>query len=168
VMGRRIAAYLIDAVIALAVAASVFWSVSETVENTPLISCGDDNAPTLCLELGDTIRFAESGDANLVTGSGLLVWAVFGIVIQGVTGGTPGKLMVGLRGCPDRAADAGAATAPAARRPAIVGSATQRLHLVRCGPGPVDDPRHRLGPVASHVTPATTGPMRVGGPTAQP
>jgi uncharacterized RDD family membrane protein YckC len=97
VMGRRIGAYLIDVLIAWAVMAAVFWSVSNTVPNSPLISCNDDNAPTLCLELGDTIRFAEGGDANLVTVAGILVWAVFGIVIQGVTGGTPGKLMVGLR-----------------------------------------------------------------------
>lgn len=97
VMGRRIGAYLIDAVIAWVVMAAVFWSVSDTVPNSPLLSCGDDNAPTLCLELGDTIRFAEGGDANMVTIAGLVVWAVFGIVIQGLTGGTPGKLMVGLR-----------------------------------------------------------------------
>ncbi|MFN3216750.1 MAG: RDD family protein [Acidimicrobiales bacterium] len=97
VMGRRIGAYLIDAVIAWAVMAAVFWSVSNTVPNSPLISCTDDDAPTLCFELGDTIRFAEGGDANMVTVSGLVVWAIFGIVIQGLTGGTPGKLMVGLR-----------------------------------------------------------------------
>jgi uncharacterized RDD family membrane protein YckC len=97
VMGRRIGAYLIDVVIAWVVMAAVFWAVSDTVPNSALISCSDADAPTLCFEIGDTIRFAEGGDANLVTVAGLLVWAVFGIAVQGVTGGTPGKLMVGLR-----------------------------------------------------------------------
>lgn len=97
VMGRRIGAYLIDAVLGWAVMIAVFWSVSESVPATALTTCDSPGAPSLCFEAGDTIRFAEAGDANLVTLSGLVAWAVFGILIQGVTGGTPGKLMVGLR-----------------------------------------------------------------------
>ncbi len=96
-MGRRIVAYLIDVVIGWAVMFAVFWSVSDVITNVGSLSCDDENAPALCLQFGDTIRFAEGGDASLVTISGIAVWALLGIIVQGLTGATPGKFMLGLR-----------------------------------------------------------------------
>jgi len=95
-MGRRIGAYLIDVAIGWAVMAAVFMAVSESVTVAGL-SCDVEGAPELCFQTGDTLRFAEGSDASLVTISGLVVWALMGIVIQGATGATPGKAVFGLR-----------------------------------------------------------------------
>lgn len=96
VMGRRIGAYVIDVLIGWIVFAILVVALGDTVTSS-FNGCGSDNAPAICFDTGDTIYFADDD-----TGGGIFLltvgwWLAMGSIVQGVTGGTPGKLMVGLR-----------------------------------------------------------------------
>ena len=96
VMGRRIGAWVIDFVIAFVIFIIALLAFGDSFE-TGFNPCGIDGGPTLCFYVNDTTYLADGGDATavnlVVLGSGLL----FAWILQGATGGTPGKLMVGLR-----------------------------------------------------------------------
>lgn len=96
VMGKRIGAWFLDGIIAFVIFLAVFFAFGDSAE-TFFNPCGDDSAPALCFHADGTTYFAEGGNAaavlGLTWGSGLL----FGWLVQGHWGGTPGKLMVGLR-----------------------------------------------------------------------
>lgn len=96
VMGRRIGAWLIDGVIAVAVFVIALFSLGER-ETAFFDPCGFDSSPTLCFYGGETVFFAEGGTAALIISLPYLVGIGFAWILQGATGGTPGKLMVGLR-----------------------------------------------------------------------
>lgn len=97
VMGKRIGAYVIDAIIGTIVAVAAFFALSDKVE-TGLDLCGLADDGTLCFYLGDTMYIAEGGQPAAIVAISLGFWVlVIGTLFQGLTGGTPGKLMVGLR-----------------------------------------------------------------------
>ena len=96
VMGRRIGAWVIDFIIGVLVFFIAFLIFGESVE-TGFDVCGIDGSPTLCLYVNDTVYFAEGGDAFGVYLLPTLAFLGMGWLLQGATGGTPGKLLVGLR-----------------------------------------------------------------------
>jgi uncharacterized RDD family membrane protein YckC len=97
VMGKRIGAYIIDAIIGTAVAVIALLALSDKVE-TGIDLCGITNHGPLCFFAGDTMYIAEGGQGAAIIAVSLGFWIVaMGTLFQGLTGGTPGKLMVGLR-----------------------------------------------------------------------
>ncbi len=105
VMGRRIAAYFIDVVLITAVAAVVgivVWlGAATSFKNQPLNYCTNVAHPgQACLESNDTVYLASNSDTGRAIGVGALIWALAplnAIVLQGITGATVGKHMLGLR-----------------------------------------------------------------------
>ena len=96
VMGKRIGAYVIDAVIGLIITIVMFFSLADSFD-TPFDPCGEDSSPALCFYNDGTVIFAEGGDAAAVFGSSFAAWFIMHAVISSLAGGSPGKLMVGLR-----------------------------------------------------------------------
>jgi uncharacterized RDD family membrane protein YckC len=103
VIGRRIAAWLVDAVIVFAIAGTMYASSAVRYENeigvddpcTALEQRGIDTGS--CVYVGDEVYVTSAGDAAAATA---VTWgyaaAVF-VVLQGLAGVTPGKLVTGLR-----------------------------------------------------------------------
>lgn len=96
VMGKRIGAYIIDAVIGIIITVVMFFVVADSFD-TPIDPCGDDSSPALCFYADGTVVFAEGSDAALVFLTSFAAWLVMHAVISSLAGGSPGKLMVGLR-----------------------------------------------------------------------
>ncbi|MCB0995888.1 MAG: RDD family protein [Acidimicrobiales bacterium] len=96
VMGRRIGAFVIDFVIGAAIFVIAFFSLAESID-TSVELCGKDDSPMLCVDLDNKAYYAEGGKGGAVWLIHLGYWAVIGVGVQGLAGGTPGKLMVGLR-----------------------------------------------------------------------
>ncbi|MGI9625029.1 MAG: RDD family protein [Acidimicrobiales bacterium] len=96
VMGKRIVAYLIDAVTGVIVSVVGFLALAQTIE-AEVDPCGLEGSPALCFYAGDTVYFADDGRASAVLLIGIGWWLAMGWLVQGVTGGTPGKLIMGLR-----------------------------------------------------------------------
>lgn len=96
VMGKRIRAYIIDAILGTVISAATFWAVKDSVE-TGVDLCGVPGSPTMCLYLDGTTHFADGSNATAVLLASFGSWLFFGWIVQGLTGGTPGKLIVGLR-----------------------------------------------------------------------
>jgi uncharacterized RDD family membrane protein YckC len=96
VMGKRIGAFFIDLFIAWAAAIAFFFTFSESrsVFGDP---CGTSDSPVLCFYADGTVRFAEGGDAAAIILMSMGVWFLLQWIIPTFTGGSPGKLMVGLR-----------------------------------------------------------------------
>ena len=119
VVGRRIGAYAIDVVLMVALTAAaivpIFLSALETAP-AGTFDCGTNssfnndttfdesprtNEPSFCFEDNDRVRYIPVGDENSMTAS--FYGIAFGIqalnlvVLQGLTGASLGKLMVGLR-----------------------------------------------------------------------
>ena len=96
VIGKRIGAYVIDLVIAGIVAIIAFVIFADSLD-TPFDPCGIDEAPTLCVYTDGTVFFAEGGDAAAIVLISIGTWLLINWVISAAAGGSPGKLMVGLR-----------------------------------------------------------------------
>ena len=91
VVGRRVIAYIVDALIGAAISSAVFFSVAEEVESLP------EAAFQINVQFGDTIYFAEGGDAWLVVAAGLAYAVLVYVVLTGLAGVTPGKALTGIR-----------------------------------------------------------------------
>lgn len=105
VMGRRVVAYLIDAVIGLLIAGALFISQAEVVEG---IGGFDDSvgicdlimeteSSVSCIELGDDVLLVEGGDSIMVWLAGLGFGFLTFVVLTALTGASVGKLVMGLR-----------------------------------------------------------------------
>jgi uncharacterized RDD family membrane protein YckC len=107
VMGRRIAAWFIDAfipaVIALAVGWTIFVGSATKFSNEPTGYCTQIQTQQVgarCVQIGNNVYVATSDDvrrAYEVGGLVYLIGAVNLFVIQGLTGAAIGKHMLGLR-----------------------------------------------------------------------
>lgn len=107
VVGRRIAAYLIDALIALVIVMAVtvpaFTATAQKVGTRGRSNFCDpyNDRDDLCLPLGDSAYILRKGDFGGVLGAFYgtgAAWLVLNsVVLQGLTGGTVGKLLLGLR-----------------------------------------------------------------------
>jgi uncharacterized RDD family membrane protein YckC len=96
VMGRRIGAYFIDAIIGTIVFVAAFFVLSDSVE-TSIDICEVADSGTLCFYSGGTTYLADGGEPAAIFALTLGFWLFMGWIIQGIRGGTPGKLLVGLR-----------------------------------------------------------------------
>lgn len=105
VMGRRVLAWLADLALFSAVVLAGFASMSEYTEIPPGVAEADacdlfeqqhPDAADTCLAYDGDIYLLDTGEAGVQT---LLSfgWFAFFVVLQGLTGGSPGKLLFGLR-----------------------------------------------------------------------
>lgn len=109
VMGRRIGAYLIDGLLALvivmAIAIPVFTSLADKVPTAGRSdfcnSYNDEHSGGICVAANDTayvLTPAETGRLARTFYGAAIGWMLLNaVLLQGLAGGTIGKLLVGLR-----------------------------------------------------------------------
>ncbi|MEO0493745.1 MAG: RDD family protein [Actinomycetota bacterium] len=103
VVGRRIGAFLIDAVIGvvliLGYAAATFTNTVFPNAFTAELQCDaiTEFSDDVCVQIDDTVYVGTSGDAGVIT----LIWLgwvlLSTIILPGITGWSPGKLITGVR-----------------------------------------------------------------------
>jgi RDD family len=103
VMGRRVAAWVVDSVIILAPSVALFTSELEYLEESNLDQSGMDfcedymdQEEGVCLDVGDRVYFSNGVPVapwGLALGLSILIY----VLIQGLKGWTPGKLLFGIR-----------------------------------------------------------------------
>ncbi|MGK2928249.1 MAG: RDD family protein [Acidimicrobiales bacterium] len=115
VMGRRILAWVLDLVVYAGLSLALFAMLAEYVEIPDAAAVGDAcelvraNDPsgdlvTSCLDvseipiegLEDRV-FITGDDDNAIQSLASIAYFVFFVLLQGLTGGSPGKLLIGLR-----------------------------------------------------------------------
>jgi hypothetical protein len=103
VMGRRVAAWVVDSIIILAPSVALFTNDLQYLEESDLDQSGMDfcedymdREEGVCVDAGDRVYFSD--------GVPVAPWAVFlglsvliYVLIQGLKGWTPGKLLFGIR-----------------------------------------------------------------------
>src|ERR671910_866724 len=102
-MGRRVGAWIVDSVIVAAPAIGLFTNDLEFIEDEDLDQSGDefcdeftDQTDGVCVDVGDRVYFDDDLPAYpwlAAVGLGLLLL----VVLQGLKGWTPGKLLFGIR-----------------------------------------------------------------------
>lgn len=115
VVGRRIGAYLIDTLIMVAIIGALIYplfmsaSVETPSNRASCPSFSDDSEFTsdfeldasICIELGDTVRYVPVGDEDGFVaqfyGIAIVIPILNLVVLQGLTGASLGKLLLGLR-----------------------------------------------------------------------
>ncbi len=109
VMGRRVGAYVIDTLLALiivmAIALPAFLSAADEVNtggrSSFCTSYNDHHSGGFCLATGDTayvLTGPERAGLGRIFYGATIGWTLLNaIVLQGLTGGTVGKLLLGLR-----------------------------------------------------------------------
>jgi uncharacterized RDD family membrane protein YckC len=105
VMGRRIVAYLIDWVIPVVLGIVLFVTLAESLDKSGTIfegvdmcsSVRDAGDATLCFETDDSVFAVDGGETALVFGVPILVSLLNYVLLQGITGASVGKLIMGLR-----------------------------------------------------------------------
>ncbi|HSL56945.1 MAG TPA: RDD family protein [Acidimicrobiales bacterium] len=100
VLGRRFVAWLVDGLIVLIVVGGVFLSQAESASGLPPGFCdlaNLDGSDEVCVQIDDTVYVLPSTDSGPVALTWLALAIAFPIVLQGLTGWTPGKLLLGLR-----------------------------------------------------------------------
>ena len=103
IVGKRIGAAVIDVVVFLGIVLTLAFVVNhDTIEQSEILGfgCGDvrDNGGTnLCFESGDKLYYAEGDKARADYGVMFLAWFLNNAILQGATGASIGKHMVGLR-----------------------------------------------------------------------
>ncbi|HKA83611.1 MAG TPA: RDD family protein [Acidimicrobiales bacterium] len=103
VMGRRVAAWLVDSIIVLAPSVVLLTSQLEYLEESELDQSGVDfceefmdREEGICVDAGDRVYFSEGVPvAPWALGLGLAI--LINVLIQGLRGWTPGKLLFGVR-----------------------------------------------------------------------
>ena len=96
VMGRRIGAAIIDVVIGWLIFFAMLLSLGDSIDEDGF--CDPDDSPIVCIEINDTAYYGEDdGLGATILAAMIGGWFFMGIIIQGATGGTPGKLAMGLR-----------------------------------------------------------------------
>jgi uncharacterized RDD family membrane protein YckC len=101
VMGRRIAAFIIDLVIIVAVTIGVGAAVADHFTDAPPQACDilrdrqDDIA--FCAQNDEDVYVLDDGQALPVWGAGILAALLNAVVLQSITGASVGKLITGLR-----------------------------------------------------------------------
>jgi hypothetical protein len=103
VMGRRVAAWVVDSLIIFVPTAALFTSELEYLEEADLDQSGTDFCEDymdqdegVCIDVGDRVYFSDGVPAGpWILGLGLSV--LIYVLIQGLRGWTPGKLLFGMR-----------------------------------------------------------------------
>lgn len=97
VMGRRYAAFIIDAILANIVIGVVAALTVQYSEVPFAIRCSDLNTSGLCFNSGNTTYLVDQADLVWTyVASGIYTVLVFWL-LQGLTGATPGKALCGIR-----------------------------------------------------------------------
>ena len=100
VMGKRIFAFIIDLAIGMIISGAVFFSLADAYENAPNGACDLvelETSVASCFQSGDMVYVLEDGDNAPLAGVSLAYgFGVFGL-LQGLTGASIGKHMLGLR-----------------------------------------------------------------------
>lgn len=106
VMGRRIFAWVLDLLIFIGIAVALFAAQAEYVDLSDYSGALGDACPALqdqygdlassCFEVGDRAYITTGSESLLQTGASFAYLAFF-VVMQGLVGASPGKLVVGLR-----------------------------------------------------------------------
>jgi uncharacterized RDD family membrane protein YckC len=101
VMGRRIVAYVIDVVLVVAIALALFAATTEnTFTDAPDGACDilqDRGEAASCLQVGSTVYTWSDSSVAMSWGLALLAQIANLVVLQGLTGASIGKLIMGLR-----------------------------------------------------------------------
>jgi uncharacterized RDD family membrane protein YckC len=102
VVGRRIGAALIDVVITAVVVALMFLASHDTINRDDVLglSCSqvrDAGGTNLCISSGGKLYYAEGGKARAIYAVGFLAGVANHVLLQGATGASIGKRLVGLR-----------------------------------------------------------------------
>jgi hypothetical protein len=103
VMGRRVAAWVVDSVIILAPSVALFTNELEYLEESDLDQSGTDfcedymdREEGVCVDVGDRVYFSDG--VPVAPWAGFLGLSVLVyVLIQGLKGWTPGKLLLGIR-----------------------------------------------------------------------
>jgi len=100
VLGRRYGAFFIDLVLVSILPLVFFLANAERVEGGNVFGRGCDvraDEGYVCFESDEDLIVLEDGDFGIFLFLAVGGWAANSVIIQGVTGGSVGKLMVGLR-----------------------------------------------------------------------
>lgn len=156
VMGRRILAWLLDLALFVAVVGATFAGLAEYVEvpdGLGIDACGqlqdqDPDAASGCVELGDRAYITSAADNGIQTLVSIGYFVVF-VVIQGTAGGSPGKLLTGLRVVDERGAKAGVGRSLVRTLLWVVDAAPWFLPLVGFIVGLTSTGHRRIGDLAA-------------------
>ncbi|MEQ8718874.1 MAG: RDD family protein [Acidimicrobiales bacterium] len=104
VLGRRVGAYAIDALIGFGISLILFFALAERIDKPPLLD-GDlacdliesSESASLCFAGGDTLYYATDSQAALIFLIPVGYWFLLNGIVQGLTGATIGKAILGLR-----------------------------------------------------------------------
>lgn len=104
VLGRRVGAYAIDALIGFAISVVLFFALAEQIDKPRLLD-GDaacdiiesSESASLCFAGGDTLFYATDSQAVLLFLIPVGYWFLLNGIVQGLTGATVGKAILGLR-----------------------------------------------------------------------
>jgi len=101
VMGKRIVAYIFDAVLVGGVTiAFLALTKSHSYTGAPSNACNnipDSNFSGQCVQLGSRVYTWDGSGLTLGYGIGILVGLLNGVVLTGITGASIGKMVMGLR-----------------------------------------------------------------------
>lgn len=105
VLGRRALAWILDGVIAVVIVGFVFFSQAESLSGVPSGFCDlveQDSSASFCVQADDTVYVLVDDDTTPVVLAWIGLAIAVPVVLQGLTGWTPGKLALGLRCVDDR------------------------------------------------------------------
>lgn len=104
VLGRRVGAYAIDALIGFGISLILFFALAERIDKPPLldgeVACDlieSSESASLCFAGGDTLYYATDSQAALIFLIPVGYWFLLNGIVQGLTGATIGKAILGLR-----------------------------------------------------------------------
>lgn len=93
VVGRRVAAFLLDSVVLWSVTLGLFFLVAQRGSTETTL----DSSSTLNVDVGSDRWYLEGAGATLFALLMLAGWTVYLGVLPGLTGWTPGKRLTGIR-----------------------------------------------------------------------
>lgn len=100
VVGRRFVAYAIDLFVVALVTVIVGVALAKRYANMPASTCDlvtNNRGSTSCYQVGSHVYVLKDGRAAAVWGIGLLAALLNSVVLQGLSGASLGKLVLGLR-----------------------------------------------------------------------
>jgi uncharacterized RDD family membrane protein YckC len=101
VIGRRIVAFIVDLIIMWAILIAVGAALSKSYSNAPSDACqilrDQGVSAPMCFQSGSHVYVLNGGETATVWLLGFVVWLANYVLLQGATGATVGKFMLGLR-----------------------------------------------------------------------
>jgi uncharacterized RDD family membrane protein YckC len=173
VMGRRILAWVLDLLLFAGVVLGVFAALAAPVdipEGFVLDACErlqamDSDEASGCIEVGDTAYITSTADTGIQTLTTFGYFAFF-VVLQGMTGASPGKLVTGLRVVDEQGGRAGVGRSLLRTLLWVVDGAPWFLPLVGFITGLTSTGHRRVGDLAAKTYVVSRG--SVGAPPLQP